>query len=164
MTKRIPRARREVIPPPISPHHVGSVSDLEAQLGYRWQNRVLLEQALTHSSMGPVNQERLEWIGDSVLDLLVAEDLMVALPNQREGCLSQARTDVVCRQNLALAARSQHLGRHLRVSTNAERDRVRENERTLADTVEAIIGAAHTDGGLEAARTVAHSLGLVVRR
>lgn len=122
---------------------------LQDRLGYKWRDRDLLLEAITHSSYGnehnlPHN-ELLEFLGDSVLDLISAEYLMAKFPGQREGHLSQARSEMV--RTCALAQRARDLGINsiLRVGRRAEY--LRSVESVLADSMEAVIGAAYRDSG-----------------
>lgn len=135
------------------------------RLGYEWQDKSLLTRAFYHSSyansLSPRAEpnERLEFLGDSVLDLLSAEFLMVQMPDAREGRLSHSRANLVRASNLAMRARELDLGYLLYVGPGQEY--VREVEGVLADTMEALIGAAYMDGGIAAARQVAVSSGVL---
>lgn len=125
----------------------------------------LLERALQHTSWAneqvPKTEpnERLEFLGDSVLDLLSAEYLMANMPESREGPLSMARANLVRTCALAQRARDIGLGEYLQVGKGA--GNLREVESVLADTLEAIIGAAYIDGGIVAARNVALMAGVL---
>ncbi len=130
-----------------------------------FRDRELLELALTHSSVGEgENNERLEFLGDAVLDLIVAEDLYHSLPDQPEGVLTEMKAWVVSRATLAEAARKLGVERHVRVGPGL---RGRALPRSvLANLYEAILGAIYLDRGLEAAerfveRTLADPLGEV---
>jgi ribonuclease III len=138
---------------------------LETKLGYFWSSQQKLVQAFIHTSwaneqvpkMEP--NERLEFLGDSCLDLLSAEYLYVQHPQDREGALSQMRAQIVRTSALALRARRLGLGELLLVGKGA--DYLRDVESVLADTLEAVIGAAYLDGGLEAARQVAYAANIL---
>jgi ribonuclease-3 len=138
---------------------------LEDRLGYTWTKYELLERALQHTSWAneqcPKTEpnERLEFLGDSVLDLLSAEYLMASMPESREGPLSMARANLVRTCALAQRARDLGLGAYLQVGKGAHN--LREVESVLADTLEAIIGAAYVDGGITAARQVAYMTGVL---
>ncbi len=125
----------------------------------RWvENPALLRQALTHSSYANEGQrrdthnERLEFLGDSVLQLVVTEWLYEANRSWPEGRLSQARAAIVCEPTLAEAAERLNLGTHLYLGRGEERSGGRHKASLLADAVEAIIGAIYLDGGLTRAK------------
>jgi len=144
----------------------GDAEALEARLGYRFQNPELLERALTHSSImpelrveqaadaaGPAqNNERLEFLGDSVLQLLASEYLLTAFPEWSEGQLSKSRARIVNAHSLHEAARRLRLGEHLRLGRGEEKTGGREKSAILADAFEAVVAAVYLDAGLEAAR------------
>lgn len=118
----------------------------------------LLRQALTHSSYAHEGQrrdahnERLEFLGDSVLQLVVSEWLYVTYPDWPEGRLSQIRAAIVCEPTLAEAAMRLDLGRQLRLGRGEERSGGRKKASLLADAMEALIGAVYLARGLEEAR------------
>jgi ribonuclease-3 len=138
--------------------------ELAKRLGHEWTDIGRLVDAFFHSSWAneqvprAESNERLEFLGDSVLDLLSAEFLMVKMPNDREGKLSQARAQIVCESNLAEMAKKLELGELLLVGKGA--DYIRRVPGVLADTMEAIIGAAYQDGGITAARQVVQASGV----
>lgn len=136
---------------------------LAARLGHEWRDRSTLELALVHSSyanpLGLTPNERLEFLGDSVLDLLSAEFLMLKNPAEREGFLSQRRAELVRMCALAERARELGLGELLLVGKGC--DYLRTVPSVLADVMEACIGSAYVDGGLEAARRVARNAGIL---
>ena len=120
-------------------------------MSYVFQNERLLHRALTHASLhGEENNERLEFLGDTVLDLVAAEALFLALPEHREGDLSVAKSWLVSRKTLATAARRLGLAEQARFGggLNGERPPLS----VLANLYEAMLGAIFLDGGLEAAR------------
>lgn len=141
------------------------IEELQDRLGHKWNDPELLQRALRHTSWcnehpeKPEPNERLEFLGDSVLDLLSAEFLMVRMPNDREDKLSQERAHLVRSSALAERARKLNLGQYLLVGKGSEN--LRRVESVLADALEALIGAAYMDGGLHAARMVAHSAGVL---
>lgn len=126
-------------------------------------NSELLRQALTHSSYANEGQrreahnERLEFLGDSVLQLVVTEWLFQANPLWSEGRLSQARAAIVCEATLAEAAERLRVGNYLYLGRGEERSGGRHKASLLADAVEAIIGAIYLDGGLPRVRTFIHA-------
>lgn len=134
------------------------IKDLETAIGYRFQNISLLQNALTHSSYANerwhnslLSNERLEFLGDSVLGMLVAEYLYRSFPNRPEGELTRMRADMVCEKTLAAVARQIGLGDHLLLGHGEEQGGGRSRDSILADAVESVIAACFLDGGLEAA-------------
>ena len=131
------------------------MSRLEDAAGYRFRNSDLLAQALTHSSAGHgrpgvADNERLEFLGDRVLGLVVAELLMKRFPDATEGELTPRLTALVRREALAEVGLALDLGSYLTVGPADAADRNR--PKLLADTCEALIAALYLDGGLDAAR------------
>jgi len=149
----------------MAPSDVGT---LEAQVGYHFRNPAFLERALTHSSIlpelraeqppdqeGPLqNNERLEFLGDSVLQLLASEHLLRVFPEWSEGQLSKSRARIVNAHSLYTTARRLGLGDYLRLGRGEEKTGGREKTAILADAFEAVVAAIYLDGGLEAARDV----------
>lgn len=139
--------------------------DLAKRLGYTWQNEELLLQAFCHTSWCNEQpskcepNERLEFLGDAVLDLLSAEFLMTKMPGDREGKLSQARAQIV--RSCALASRATELGLGPMLLVGRGAEYLRDVESVLADLMEALIGAAYSDGGIQAARQVAIAAGVL---
>jgi ribonuclease III len=123
-------------------------------LGYRFSNLGLLQQALTHRSFGAINNERLEFLGDSILNLVIAEALYEKFPAAREGDLRRLRASLVKGDTLAEVARDFSLGPHLRLGDGELRSGGQERGSILADAVEAIIGAIFIDSGFEQARHI----------
>lgn len=113
----------------------------------------LLEQALTHRSAGPTNNERLEFLGDSVLELVVSEYLYRRFERAAEGQLTRTRASIVKEPTLARVARSLALGDRLRLGGGELKSGGFDRDSILADALEALIGALYLDGGLAAART-----------
>ena len=134
------------------------IKDLEAAIGYHFSNISLLQNALTHSSYanerwhnGLLSNERLEFLGDSVLGMLVAEYLYRSFPDRTEGELTRMRADMVCEKTLADVANAIGLGDHLLLGHGEDRLGGRTRDSILADAVESIIAASFLDGGLSAA-------------
>lgn len=134
---------------------------LEASLGHSFQDKALLTEALTHRSFANEYQvenlpdnERLEFLGDAVLDLVTSEYLMATLPEAPEGQLTRIRAEVVSMPGLARIAGSLDIGSAMLLGKGEERSGGREKSSLLADAVEALIGAVFTDGGFDAARAV----------
>lgn len=145
---------------------------LEQRLGHTFTRPQLLQDALTHSSAVPkmrashgeasitrstVNNERLEFLGDAVLELLTSEYLLSSFPDWTEGQLSKSRARLVNAHSLEAAARRLQLGDHLRLGRGEEKTGGREKQTLLADAFEAILAAVYLDAGLAAARGVIHS-------
>jgi len=137
---------------------VPELSEFQTRLGYAFQDEGLLWLALTHPSVAheigtpsPHNQ-RLEFLGDAVLQLVLTRELYEKFPAFDEGPLTKARAKLVNRRTLAEHARSLGLGPHLILSRGEEINGGRERASTLADAFEAVLGAIFLDGGFEAAR------------
>ena len=135
------------------------LGELEQRLGYRFRDRELLLTALKHRSWvyalqgsGVESNERLEYLGDAVLDLLVAEELFRRHEDSREGYLTEAKSLVVSRPVLARKARGLELGRFLLLSREERKVGGADQDSILSDAFEAVIGAMYLDGGLEAPR------------
>jgi ribonuclease-3 len=134
---------------------------LEAALGHRFERPDLLDQALTHSSAshlaaprraGSRSYERLEFLGDRVLGLIVAEMLLSAYPDEPEGALARRHADLVRKEALAAVAGEIDLAQHIRLPAIEERS-ARTNPSLLADVCEAVIAAVYLDGGFVAAQS-----------
>ena len=135
------------------------IKDLEIAIGYRFHNLSLLQNALTHSSYANEryhdslkSNERLEFLGDSILGMVVAEHLYCNFPDRPEGELTRMRADMVCEQALAAIARRVNLGEHLLLGKGEEQGGGRKRASILADAVESIIAASFLDGGMGAAK------------
>ena len=144
------------------------IKDLETAIGYRFQNISLLQNALTHSSYANerwhnslLSNERLEFLGDSVLGMLVAEYLYKNFPDRPEGELTRMRADMVCETTLAAAANRIGLGDHLLLGHGEERFGGRSRASILADAMESVIAASFLDGGIEAALKIVQQFILV---
>ncbi len=131
---------------------------LEEKLGYRFQNISLLENALTHSSYanehrnGMSSNERLEFLGDSVLGMVVADYLYRNCPTLPEGDLTRLRAALVCEGNLVLVAQELNLGSYLKLGHGEELGGGRTRPSIQADAVESVLAAVYLDGGISAAR------------
>ena len=137
--------------------------DLRAQLGNPTLDAELLDRALTHRSYAYENgglptNERLEFLGDSVLGVVVTETLFRAHPDLSEGRLAKLRAAVVNARALAQVARTIGLGEHVMLGRGEESTGGRNKSSILSDTVEAVIGAVYLSGGFESARDVVHLL------
>ena len=139
----------------------GSGTKLERLLGYAFARQELLETALTHPSAAvgsDVHYERLEFLGDAVLDLAIADLLMRKFPTAKEGPLSKQRASIVNARTLALKAQAIELNGMMRLGKGEEKSGGREKTSILAAVFEAVIGAIYTDGGLEPAQQVVERL------
>lgn len=123
-------------------------------LGYRFSNAGLLEDALTHRSVAGANNERLEFLGDAILNFVIAAELYQRFPQAREGDLSRLRASLVKRDALAELAGKLHLGDYLSLGPGELKSGGQRRASTLADALEAVIGAVYLDGGFEAGRDV----------
>ncbi len=135
-------------------------SRLEGQLRYQFQEESLLETALTHpsivaeSKLHSVDNQRLEYLGDAVLQLVLTEALYRRFPEQGEGVLTKWRARLVSKPALASFGRALQLGEDMLMGKGEEANGGRQRDSTLADCVEAVLGAIYLDGGFEAAQTV----------
>ena len=132
---------------------------LEEKLGYRFTDRSLLENALTHSSYANENRargmqsnERLEFLGDSVQGMVVADYLYRTHPDLPEGDLTRTRAALVCEESLAEVARTLELGAYLKLGRGEEAGGGRTRPSITADAVEAVLAAVYLDGGIGSAR------------
>lgn len=134
-----------------------AVAELERRIGHTFADRDLLERALTHASVGDGardvrHNERLEFLGDRVLNLCAAERLMVLDPDAREGVMSRKLASLVNYHACARAAERAGLPEALRLSASASKIGARRSDAVLGDACEALIAALYIDGGLETAR------------
>jgi ribonuclease-3 len=137
------------------------VSDLERRLDYRFDDRTLLEVSLTHRSYAAEHEdaehnERMEFLGDAVLELVMTELLYERFGEMREGEMAKLRASLVSGDTLSTIARSLDMGSALRLGRGEEASRGREKDSILADAMEAVIAAVYLDGGLDAVRSVIH--------
>jgi len=155
------RASRPVAerPPATPPEH--NIGELQSGLGYSFRRAELLATALTHPSAAigaDAHYERLEFLGDAVLDLAIADLLMRRFPDAKEGALSKERASIVNGRTLALKAAEIGLGGMLRLGKGEEKSGGRDKTSILAAAFEAVIGAIYTDGGLVPAQRVVEQL------
>ena len=129
-----------------------SLTPLMARLGYQFQQPALLEQALTHRSCKGQHNERLEFLGDAILSLVIAETLYDNFPKAREGDLTRMRAALVKGVTLAEIAQELRLSDHLRLGPGELKSGGFRRESILADTVEAILGAIYLDTGMAACK------------
>lgn len=127
---------------------LNAVPDLSQQLGYQFEDPGLLELALSHRSAGSSNNERLEFLGDAVLDAVISAELVSRFPEADEGQLSRMRAHLVSGVSLAAMATEFGLPSHIRVGASEQPQRANRQRRSLlADTLEALVGAIYTDAG-----------------
>lgn len=138
------------------------LAEVQRAIRYTFRRPDLLEEALTHRSYvnelkikGGKDNERLEFLGDAILSLIVSEYVTTCFPDDSEGELSRKKAKLVSEGSLAKAARRMNLGQFLRLGKGEERTNGREKNSLLADVLEALIAAVYVDGGLEAARAFA---------
>jgi ribonuclease-3 len=162
-------------------HVDAALSELEAALGHRFAQPDTLVRALTHRSLAneranemareragandgenggeaAADNERLEFLGDAVLNLVVAESLFEAHPEWQEGELTRVRARLVSRNHMAIVAAAIDLGKHLRLSKGEDRSGLRLKSTVLSNTMEAVMGALFLDAGLEPVREEAEHL------
>ena len=137
------------------------MTELEERLGYHFENRARLENALTHSSYahehkadGLESNERLEFLGDSVLGMVTADYLFRTHPDLPEGDLTRTRAALVCEGSLVEVARALELGRYLKLGKGEDVGGGRERPSIQADAVEAVLAAVYLDGGIGSARKI----------
>ena len=136
---------------------------LEKKSGYHFQNPLLLKQAMTHSSYanehkakGYHDNERLEFLGDAVLEVVSSEFLVRNYPALPEGDLTKLRASIVCKPTLALCARALDLGDFLLLGKGEEHTGGRKRDSIVSDAMEALIGAIYLDGGFASAKEFVH--------
>ena len=134
------------------------IPDIEDRICYKFRDASLLELALTHRSYGKQNNERLEYLGDSILGFLIAEVLFQKYPNQKEGVLTRLRASLVNKQTLAELGRSLELGDYLKLGTGEKKSGGWRRDSILANAIEALIGAIYLDSGMNACRNFVMSL------
>jgi len=134
-------------------------ADFQARLGYTFNAPLLLRKALTHASYvheekldASVSNERLEFLGDAVLELCISDLLYHRYPKQPEGKLTQRRAGLVCEPSIAKIARKLEVGKALLIGVGADQGGGRERDSILSDAMEALFGAVYLDGGLLAVR------------
>lgn len=139
--------------------------DLQSKLGYRFDNEHLLRHALTHKSYVNENRsldirdnERLEFLGDAVLDLVISEILFILFPGLKEGPLSKKRASIVREESLAAIAREIDLGEYILLGKGELLSGGKNKSSLLADAFEALVAAMYLDGGLEITKEVIEKL------
>jgi len=132
---------------------------LEERIGYRFQDKKLLRQALTHSSFSneqkinvSMDYERLEFLGDAVLELVSSDFLYHHFPGEKEGVMTKMRASMVCEPALAYCARAIELEKYIRLGKGEELTGGRGRDSIISDVMEATIGAIYLDGGIENAK------------
>lgn len=135
------------------------LKELERKIGYQFRNFSLLEQAVTHSSFANENKgrgykdnERLEFLGDAVLEVASSEFLYHHYPDMPEGDMTKLRASIVCEPTLALCTRELSLGAYLRLGKGEDRTGGRQRDSIVSDAMEAVIGAIYLDGGFANAK------------
>ena len=135
-----------------------SINEFEQMIGYCFRNKRLLERALTHSSYNREkntkhqDNERLEFLGDAFFDAIVSAELFQKMEKSSEGQLTKTRASIVCEESLAAAARKIEMGKYILMGHGEEVTGGRERTSTLADAMEAVIGALYLDGGYHRTR------------
>lgn len=134
-------------------------NEIEEKIGYQFRNKVLLTQALTHSSYAnerhlnrPADNERLEFLGDAVLEVVSSDFLFHEYPERPEGELTRLRASIVCEPALSFCTREIALGQYLLLGKGEELTGGRKRDSILADALEALIGAIYLDGGFASAK------------
>ena len=154
-----PGASGDGIAQEIAPEMAENLTGLERAIGYDFQSPELLRRSLTHSSRSQeaaggeeLSNERMEFLGDSVLGFLVSEFLLQRFPEYSEGQLSKLKAHFVSALHLHEAAKRLDMGRYLRLGKGEERSGGRSKKTLLADSLEALVAALYLDGGMEPAR------------
>lgn len=134
-------------------------TDIERILGYSFKNKAVLKEALTHKSFagehrGVKHNERLEFLGDSILGAIVADYIYNKCPHDEEGVLSKIKANLVSRRNLYLWGKALNLGQFIALGRGELATGGRERDSIISNAVEAVLGAVYLDGGYEAARAV----------
>lgn len=139
------------------------LDELVEKIGYQYKDKTLLEQALTHSSFAnelkinkSKNYERLEFLGDAVLELVSSEFLFAANPDMPEGQLTRTRASMVCEPALAYCARELELEKYIRLGKGEEMTGGRYRDSIISDVMEAVIGSLYLDGGFKVAHDFIH--------
>ena len=138
---------------------MADLNEFQGKIGYTFKNRHLLEQALTHSSYANEkhmkkhsDNERLEFLGDAVLEIVSSEFLFINYPQKPEGELTKLRASIVCEPTLALCTKPLDLGKYLRLGRGEDHTGGRKRKSILSDALEAVIGAIYLDGGFTNAK------------
>ena len=142
---------------------MADLNEFQSKIGYTFKNRHLLEQALTHSSYANEkhmkkhsDNERLEFLGDAVLEIVSSEFLFINYPQKPEGELTKLRASIVCEPTLALCTNPLDLGKYLRLGRGEDHTGGRKRKSILSDALEAVIGAIYLDGGFTNAKEFIH--------
>ena len=133
------------------------MQELMNALSYQFRDPELLRQALTHPSMGKNDNQRLEFLGDAVLQYIMSDMLYASHPESQEGSLTHLRALLVCEAALSQVARGLHVGEALIMDKGEEMTGGRDKPSVLCDAMEAILAAVYLDGGLEEARRIVKS-------
>ena len=128
------------------------MQELMNALSYQFKDPGLLRQALTHPSMGKNDNQRLEFLGDAVLQYIMSDMLYASHPESQEGSLTHLRALLVCEAALSQVARGLHVGEALIMDKGEEMTGGRDKPSVLCDAMEAVLAAVYLDGGMEAAR------------
>ena len=138
---------------------MADLNEFQSKIGYTFKNRHLLEQALTHSSYANEkhmkkhsDNERLEFLGDAVLEIVSSEFLFINYPQKPVGELTKLRASIVCEPTLALCTKPLDLGKYLRLGRGEDHTGGRKRKSILSDALEAVIGAIYLDGGFTNAK------------
>lgn len=144
---------------------MNDIHELEKIIGYKFKNIKLLEQAVTHSSYAndhyrnaSLGNERLEYLGDAIIDFVIGAELFDRFPNEQEGFLSKQRSEIVCEDALAKVAVEYKIKDFLLLSKGEEHKGGRERPSIISDMIEAIVAAVYVDGGYENAKKVVFNL------
>ncbi len=133
-----------------------TMQQLMTNIGYTFHNPKLLYQALTHPSMGENDNQRLEFLGDAVLEFILSDDLYQAHPKDQEGALTHQRALLACEAALSQVAKGLGIGQALMMDRGEELTGGREKPSVLCDAMEAVLAAVYLDGGLEPVRQIVH--------
>ena len=134
------------------------LEQLSARIGYAFRDQALIRLALRHPSLGQTNNQRLEFLGDAVLQLIISERLYARYPHYQEGALTQLRQKLVCEGALADVARSIHLDEYIVADHGSEISGVLRQDGALSDAMEAVLAAVYLDGGFERTKDVVDRL------
>ncbi|UCC57342.1 MAG: ribonuclease III [Gammaproteobacteria bacterium] len=134
------------------------LADLAKKLGYQFADLNILQQALTHRSVGSRNNERLEFLGDAMLGFVIADELYARYPQAREGELSRLRSSLVRRETLAELARELQISHYLRLGPGERKSGGHQRDSIAANALEALFGAIYLDGGFTSCRQCILSL------
>ncbi len=135
------------------------IKELEERLGYQFKNKNLIIEALTHKSYKkPYNNERLEFLGDAVLDLIVGEYLFSKFPDSKEGELSKMRASLVNEKGFMRLARDINLGEYIFISVAEENNQGRKKPSLLSNAFEAIMGAIYLESGLDVVKDIVQKM------